>query len=380
MKHFVVFGEDWGAHPSSTQHLIKRVAKDEKVTWVNSVGMRKPSLKRQDMSRVAKKCILTIASQLKSKNESVETPLTTINLSILPWHDKRWVNEFNKKVTTKALGPKSVDEQRIYWVSVPTAITMIDKQPGDLIVYYCGDDFLALDGVDHLMLKPIEQQLIDQADLILVASETLKNKMPSDKTYVLSHGVDFELFSQVIEPDPLLEGKKNTIGFYGSICNWLDLSILEALAAQRPDYQLVMVGECKISISKLLSYPNVTHIGRVEHRNLPQFSQNWDVSILPFVNNKQIQSCDPLKLKEYLAAGTPIVSTRFNAVEKYQSIVHIADTSADFIRQIDQVLNLNDQQKRSLSLCSQASVAEHGWAQKTTDAMGFIDSLLLKVA
>ena len=37
----IVFGEDWGAHPSSTQHLMTRLAGDRDILWVNSIGLRR---------------------------------------------------------------------------------------------------------------------------------------------------------------------------------------------------------------------------------------------------------------------------------------------------------------------------------------------------
>ena len=48
----IVFGEDWGAHPSSTQHLISRIALNGPVIWVNSIGMRRPRFSARDLKRV----------------------------------------------------------------------------------------------------------------------------------------------------------------------------------------------------------------------------------------------------------------------------------------------------------------------------------------
>lgn len=370
MRHFIVFGEDWGAHPSSTQHLIKRLATQERVTWINSVGMRKPTFRFSDIQRVINKCLLTLSSVWQRvSHKRVESIPKVHNVPVLPWHDRAIINRFNQAMVKNKLGLPQHHEQRVYWVSVPSAISMIDKRPNDIIVYYCGDDFLALDGVDHEMIEPLEQRLIEQADVIFVASEHLKRKMPADKTVLLSHGVDYELFSRAIAPAESLASQAKTIGFYGSICNWLDLEMLEALVSQRPNYQLMLVGECKISIESLLEYPNVTHIDKVQHDELPKFSQNWDVSILPFINNQQIQSCDPLKLKEYLAAGTPVVSTRFNAVEKYQGIIQIANDTTEFIGKIDQTLCLSQQQKDVLAQRSRKAVVEHSWGQKIQDAL-----------
>lgn len=56
MSHdLIVFGEDWGALPSSTQHLINHLAKSHKVVWVNSIGLRRPKLSWHDVLRAWKK-------------------------------------------------------------------------------------------------------------------------------------------------------------------------------------------------------------------------------------------------------------------------------------------------------------------------------------
>ena len=37
----LVFADDWGRHPSSCQHLIRRLRDDFRVLWVNSIGTRR---------------------------------------------------------------------------------------------------------------------------------------------------------------------------------------------------------------------------------------------------------------------------------------------------------------------------------------------------
>ena len=52
------------------------------------------------------------------------------------------------------------------------------------------------------------------------------------------------------------------------------------------------------------------------HHELPAWSQHWTVSILPFHRNRQIAASNPLKLREYLAAGQPVAASwRFPAVD-----------------------------------------------------------------
>ena len=54
-RDLIVFGEDWGGHPSSTQHIVSHLAADRRVLWVNSLGLRRPRLSWRDLSRAGAK-------------------------------------------------------------------------------------------------------------------------------------------------------------------------------------------------------------------------------------------------------------------------------------------------------------------------------------
>ena len=41
---FIVFSDDWGRHPSSCQHLFRRLLPRYRTFWVNTIGMRRPRL------------------------------------------------------------------------------------------------------------------------------------------------------------------------------------------------------------------------------------------------------------------------------------------------------------------------------------------------
>jgi hypothetical protein len=56
--------------------------------------------------------------------------------------------------------------------------------------------------------------------------------------------------------------------------------------------------------------------------------------MLPFVDNKQIRMCNPLKLREYIASGTPIVTTDFNALNGYRKYLQVADKITPFYQAI----------------------------------------------
>ncbi|HCV02996.1 MULTISPECIES: glycosyltransferase [Pseudoalteromonas] len=367
---FIVFGEDWQSHPSSTQHLFKQLAKQHQVIWINSIGMRKPTFRLIDVKRVFNKLKSLFISKRSSPNakttdHSLNLYLTAHTLAVLPWHDNLIVRLYNKWIFNKKgfIG----DEPIVYWLSVPTAISLISPREQDKVIYYCGDDFSALAGVDHKMVAPFESELIKKADTIYVVSERLANKMPKSKVKMLSHGVDLALFTtQTAKARELEQISKPIIGFYGSLNAWLDKALLLTLAKERPEYQLVLIGHLIEDFSELLKLDNVTHIKAVEHDRLASFSQHWQVSILPFVDNEQIRSCDPLKLKEYIATGTPIVTTRFAAVDPYRETILIADTHQGFIDRIDYAVSLSKSQNLNWRTNQSQQANNHSWQAKAT--------------
>jgi glycosyltransferase involved in cell wall biosynthesis len=364
---FIVFAEDWGAHPSSTQHLFTELAKTNEIHWVNSIGMRKPTFNKHDVKRVFNKL-----GQLFKRDKhqpSIVQPetMTVYNLPVLPWHDNALVRYFNKKVFKRYVNPNTDNEPVVYWLSVATAQYMINKGINDKLIYYCGDDFTALAGVDASLVAPFERALINDADLIYVISDLLAQKMPKEKTQLLTHGVSYSLFSEpALKAEALAAINAPIIGFYGSLNAWLDTELLINLAKQRPHYNLVLVGSVVTPLNELLALANVIHINAVEHSQLVTFSAHWDVALLPFIDNEQIRACDPLKLKEYLAVGKPIVATDFPAVRKHQSMIQIASDQQQFIDNVDRALGYTATELMQLKHAQQMMAKAHSWQSKAT--------------
>ena len=217
----------------------------------------------------------------------------------------------------------------IFWTSLPTAAPLIGAFNHGPVVYYCGDDFSALAGVDHAPVARLERELVARADLILVASEALAERFPAARTRLVPHGVDFDLFSKDTAPAADLPRNGPVAGFYGSLADWIDVEMLAQCARTMPDWTFVLIGDVQTNVSPLAGLGNVQLLGPRPHKSLPSYSQHWTVSLLPFRDTPQIQACNPLKLREYLAAGTPVASMDFPALAPYRDLVsHTSDPSA----------------------------------------------------
>ncbi|MDQ6739202.1 MAG: glycosyltransferase, partial [Actinomycetota bacterium] len=97
-------------------------------------------------------------------------------------------------------------------------------------------------------------------------------------------------------------------------------------AAALPDVSFVLAGPVLLgqqSRDRLSQTPNIHVLGVVEHAMIPSLLHAFDVCILPMPVSEFTDSLDPIKIREYLAAGRPVVSTRFDAVTAYQQLLTV---------------------------------------------------------
>ena len=331
----VAFAEDWGGLPSSTQHLVGRLALSRDVVWVNSIGMRRPRLDGRDLARIAAKVRGLAGARGPGAAKPAATPerLTVVSPRAVSWPGSRLARLVNRTVlgsqVREAIAARDM-KRPILWTSLPTAVPMVGALGEGPVVYYCGDDFGALAGVDHDPVSAMERELVERADLILAASERLAAKFPASRTVLMPHGVDFRLFSTPARRAADLPTRGRIAGFYGSIAEWIDVELIARCAEAMPDWTFVLIGQAQVDVSRLDAMPNVRLLGPRPHEALPSYAQHWDVSILPFRDTPQIRACNPLKLREYLAAGAPIASIDFPALAPYADVIRVTADPARF--------------------------------------------------
>ena len=370
----IVFGEDWGAHPSSTQHVIRRIVETRPVIWVNSIGMRRPRLSLSDGRRVLAKLGAMLSSGRRRKGgarQDIPAGLTVINPRAISWPGNPLAHAATRvsvglqvRAALRAIGSKNPP---ILWLSLPSAACMVGAFGESAVVYYVGDDFSALEGVDHAPVERMEHRLAAKADAIIAASDRIAARFPRDKTHIITHGCDFESFSEPadIADDlhPVEQVRRPVAGFYGSLSGWLDQDLIAGAAERLPDWRFVMIGEERCDLSRLKKVPNIEFLGPRPHDRLAGYVQHWDASLIPFRDTAQIRACNPLKLREYLAAGTPIVSTDFPALDRYRDHVSVAADADAFAKAIEDGLNedAGERFKR------RKTVERESWAAKARD-------------
>lgn len=385
-KQFIVFGEDWNRHPSSTQHIFRHFLAVNTVCWVNSIGLRRPKI--TDGKRILEKIrqVFNAGENQFNQVPSQSKPQQVIAPIAIPWPGNTLVAYINRGLLKLQLRkhlkrqPPSKDCARILWLSLPTAQCVVDGLDEDLVVYYAGDNFAALKGVDHQAVSRDEQSLLTRADIILAASQDIAKRFPPEKTHVIPHGVDLSVFTADIvkvEATQSISGKfDQTVGYYGSITSWLDFDLIRYLADARPDIRFLFIGRIETDVGDLFDLENIFHLPDQPHNELIQHASNWQVSLIPFLINDQIMSCNPLKLREYLAIGKPIVSVSFPAVEEYSDIVNCANSREEMLTQLNTALSLRPSQQAILLDKSRYRVSEESWINRSLIVEQLIDDAL----
>ncbi|MFM2590013.1 glycosyltransferase family 1 protein [Vibrio sp. TBV020] len=371
MRDLIVFGEDFGGLPSSTQHLVTRLAKQRRILWVNSIGLRQPKFNLHDLRRAINKLFGKGKNGYQSSEQTPEN-ITVVNLRTIPAPGSSLTRYIAKSLICAQLRPivEALKLNKpVLWSSLPTAADLCGSLGESSVVYYCGDDFSSLAGVDHSVVSEHESKLVAQADLIFAASSTLLTKFPQNKTRYVPHGVDTALFSTPVpRAEDLPSANKKIAGFYGSLSNWLDYDLLDQVCRANPDWEFVFIGPIELSYNPLPKLSNVHYLGPRAHHELPKYSQHWDVSLLPFLANDQIASCSPLKLLEYLAANSRVISTPFPALTPYSDYV-------DVITNVDGFSNALRHLETGQSNFPPANIGDNSWDSRSQLVHEMLESL-----
>jgi glycosyltransferase involved in cell wall biosynthesis len=217
--------------------------------------------------------------------------------------------------------------------TIPIVADLPERLHARRWVYYCVDDFSAWPGLDSQALRSMEQKFVARADRIIAAGENLAGRMRSlgRESRVISHGIDLEHWRGGGRPTTLLKGfQRPIVLFWGLIDRRLDLAALRALDQSLTAGTIALVGPQQDPDPALDALDHVERLGPIPYENLPALAAQADVLIMPYADSPVTRAMQPLKLKEYLATGRPVVSTRLPAIAGWNDCLDIADTPAQF--------------------------------------------------
>ena len=270
--HWLVFAEDWGRHPSTTQHLIANLPVTDAITWVGSLGLRPPRLALSDLRRVRDRLLAAPFRPSKVSRKSpmaaVREPDRVILPRLLPWHLRAL--PLNRLLLGRALRAHRPDPHTptLALLANPVAGLYADLANPAAIVYLRLDDWPRYRGVDPALIAHTEPRLLREADLVLAPNPHLLEGVTAPHA-VLPQGVDLDRFDRV----PLTPPRTRTLGYWGSLAPWLDQDLVLAVARRHPDWTLELIGRVDTDLSRLTSQnlPNLRILPPVPSPGLRNF-------------------------------------------------------------------------------------------------------------
>jgi glycosyltransferase involved in cell wall biosynthesis len=241
------------------------------------------------------------------------------------------------------------DTPLLAWLYTPLALPLAQALDPQITVYDCMDELSLFLGAPPELLSR-ESELLSAADVMFTGGPSLfrAKQTRHRNVHCFPSSVDAAHFraarsgehAGATEAEDQVRLPHPRLGFYGVIDERLDLEIIDSLARERPEWQIVLVGPVvKIDPATLPRRPNIHYFGQRSYEELPGYLVGWDVCLLPFARNDATRFISPTKTLEYMAAERPIVSTPITDVAvPYGDIVYLGGTPAEFLAACDAAL------------------------------------------
>jgi glycosyltransferase involved in cell wall biosynthesis len=340
----VAFAKDWNEDPTSNHHVLRELAKSRRVLWLNSVATRTPSLSSgRDLKKIVRKL-----GEFAKGPVNVENDLWVFTPLVLPLPHSALARRINQQIlraTLRAIRLRLGMRDFQLWTFLPNVADYVGTLGESLAVYYCVDEWSMFSYIDKDRTVAAERELLGRVDVVFAINHALAElkRAANPETHVSPHGVDHAVFARALDeattiPADLAALPGPRIGFYGTIQDWVDLELIAHMARRHPTWSIVLLGQILVDTSAVAGLPNVHLLGRKPHHELPAYCKGFDVGLIPYRIDERMTYVNPIKLREYLSAGVPVVSTAVPEVRRYAQWCAVAEDRDSFVAAVERAL------------------------------------------
>ncbi len=372
----VVFGPgDFHAfNPSCTTHIAREFhRRGSRVLWINPIPIGSPSVRSAGGRR---RVLLRLRSYLRPLRRvapgfytlSVIGRASVRDAALAP--GTRALLRSQLRAALRWLGVR----RALTWIETPSAVFGLDLIAGQK-VYQLSDKYELSRYASLEMaawLAEASQRLVRDCDLVTCTARTLWRELRpvrSDTLY-LPHAVDLDLFTRRPGPPPddIANLPPPIIGYFGTLTVSNNQALLAECAARHPEWSIVLIGRITGGDwARMQALPNVHFLGFKPLEQIPAYGSCFDVAVMDWIVDDWMHYAHPLKAREYLALGLPVVSTPLpEVVESYDGLVSIAADPDSFVTQAERALAENSPEQAARR---RAWAARHTWR-------GYVDTVL----
>ena len=341
-------GNYWKGGVTGIHHLLDRLKSEYRVIFVNSLGLASITRVRKTtiFARIRAR-LLSYIKYLKIDNGyTIFSPIHfPIGLNSIE-HLNSYLINIQFYFIIKVL---KIDKPHVI-ISSPKALSVINKIPCSTLIYMYSDMFSAYREIANRdYITKLDEELKEKADFVVSnlrrTYDQLRNSSFSNKSIYLPHSVDFHLFNDALSdsteyPNDMPCGGSPLIGYYGTLTNSNDWELICYLAKARPNYNFIFIGKARADVDKeVYNLPNVYFLGYKPYNTLPTYLKHFTVCLMFWKPTEWIYNSNPLKTKEFLSMGKPIVSIRIFELEtNFPDLIFHCSTRNDFLTGIDRAI------------------------------------------
>ena len=296
------------------QHLISRMAKDQKILLIEEPWFRE----HEEGSRLTK---------------------INDNLHVLQ-PNVRHIEEI-ETVLAQYTGKKAA----IGWFYSASFVPLLSYFDFDTVVYDCMDELTLFKNAPEKLIEQ-ERYLMANASVVFTGGKSLfeSKAQHHDNVHCFPSSVDQEHFAKaqngIAIPHDIANIQGPIAGYFGVIDERINLQLINEVALLKPDMSFVMIGPlAKIGEHDLPRQHNIHYLGMKDYKELPGYLKAFSVAMMPFALNDATKYISPTKTLEYMAAGKPMVSTAIkDVVRDYSGCVEIVESAEEFSVAIDKLI------------------------------------------
>ena len=260
----------------------------------------------------------------------------------------------------------------VFWFYHPQQYNLAKSLKNSKIVYDYYDDH-DHDFEGEILKKNFElnRKMVSLADLTICLSKYTYSKFSeiSKNVIYLKNGCSVNLLSQPSDKKDLTHedasNERKTIGYLGTIRNWIDFELVESVIREFPDVNIVLIGptirNVSAEIEKFRAYKNFTKIDFVHPDRIYDYIKSFSVGIIPFKVNNFTKSVFPNKFFEYAICEIPVVTTALPELEEYKDLAGFSATTIEFISNCREALDGNFEDKVKLN---RQNAIENSWENR----------------
>lgn len=358
---------DWDAPIATNQHFVAReLARMANVYFVESLGLRRPTLGRDDLGRMAKRLRRAVGGAQPQSRRARPQRTRIISPVLVPLH-RTPTRAVNRALLRCAAAPwLRTDHPRVLWAFSPVTYGL--EEDADIVVYHCVDLLAAVAGVDGVAVEQGERNLASRTKVAIATSMAVLDHLLAvgfPRVELLPNVADVSTFAGASSPSA---DRRPAALFAGNLTEHkLDLPLLEAIArAVRGRGELILAGPLSAGGGDFrralvrLEALGARHVGLLDPAELAKLAGTCSVGLIPYRLNDYTRGVSPLKCYEYLSSGLGVVSTRLPEVDRLAHTNEhvVAAESADLV---PHVLRWLDPPTDDVISARMASAEDHGW-------------------